>query len=114
VLLALIAGLSFLFPGLRRRDLEFQHEIEQPRCVDRVDLGIFQGDELARSQRTMLEGRHLLAQTAKLAEGEYLAVVTLECSDGSRAIAARQPLVVDRDGVIQFKIFGGECQCSGR
>jgi hypothetical protein len=104
----------FLFPGLRRRDVEFRYEIDRPRCIERVELRVFEGAVLARSHRSLLEEKNELSQSAKLKEGEYLGVVTLECRDGSKVEVSRQPIVIDDEGVIPFKIFGGECRCSER
>jgi hypothetical protein len=111
-LLAFVVAGLFLFPGLRRAEIEFRYEIERPKCIERLELRLFEGDVLARQHRQLVEGRQDLAYVAKLRHGEYRAIVNLECTDGFRATASRQPIIVDRDGVIQFKVSGDECGCS--
>jgi hypothetical protein len=113
-LLALALGLVFFFPSLRREEIELRTEIERPKCVERLEIRLFKGEELQRANSELVDGRDLVVQRTKLSHGEYRAVVNLACTDGSTAIASRQPIVVDREGVIEFNVSGRECRCSER
>ena len=114
VLLALALGLIFFFPRLRRAELEFEIEIDQPKCVDRVELRLLRGEHVARTSRTLVEGRSVIVQKVKLERTDYRAIVNLHCGDGSTAIGWREPIVVDEDRVIQFNVSGTECRCFER
>lgn len=112
VLLVLAAGLFFLFPGLKRSEIEFRYRIDAPACVERVELRLFENGVLARGHRQLVEGRDFLTHSAKLRHRSYDAVVIAECRDGSNAVASRQPIIVEQDVVIHFKVSGAECRCS--
>ncbi len=106
------AGLLTLFPALRRSEITFHYEIDDPRCVERVDLSVYEGDVLARAHRELLEGRSTMKHAAKLKHGEFRAIIGFDCRDGAHETVLKQPIVVDRDGVIDFKLSGRECRCS--
>lgn len=104
------AGLFFLFPNLRRAEIEFRYELSSPECVERLALDLFRDGKRVRGHRQAVEGRHLLKNEAKLTmNGEYLAVIHLECRTGESIKAVEQPVVVNADGVIQFKLSGYDC-----
>lgn len=104
------AGLFILFPSLRRADIEFRYTISSPECVERVALDLFRDGRRVRGHRQAVAGRRDLKSEAKLTmNGEYLAVVHLECRTGESIRATEQPVIVDRDGVIQFKLSGYPC-----
>ena len=112
MLIILGLGLLFLFPNLRRVELELRTEIARPKCVERLELRLLAGDVLARGSMTLVEHQDVIAQKVKVRRGEYLAIANLHCRDGSTAIGSRQPITVEDDGVIQFKVSGEECRCS--
>src|SRR5688572_15577565 len=111
-LLALALGLMFLFPSLRREEIELRAEIERPKCVERLEMRILKGDVLERANGQLVDGRDVIVHRTKLSRGDYRVVINLACTDGSTAIASRQPIVVDREGVIDFNVSGRECRCS--
>jgi len=114
VLLALALGLLFFFPRLRRAELEFQIEVDQPKCVERVEVRLLRGEHVARSSTVLLEERSPVVMKMKVERTDYRAVMKLHCRDGATAIAWREPIVVDEDRVIQFNGSGTECRCSER
>jgi hypothetical protein len=104
----------FFFPSLRREQIELRIDLDRPGCVDRVELRLFREEVLERAFSQAVEGRRTVVQVAKLSRGAHRAVVKLACRDGSSTIASRQPIIVDQEGVIQFKVSGAECRCSER
>ena len=83
--------------------------MKDAKCIDRVALDLFRENTLARAHRQFVDDKDVLHNKATLTNGEYLAVVRLECGDGPPIVDTKQPIVVDRDGVINFKLDGHRC-----
>lgn len=105
------AGVLYFGPRLERHEIRFR--LGPLGCAKEVSLDLFQEGQRLRGVRLPVAGQESLNYQAKLAPGEYLASLTLDCPMGV-VTALEQPVVIDREGMIPLDPSARGCECPPR
>lgn len=108
--LVMVIGFVVLFPELNPPQITFRYRVPK-RCSGAVVLEIRDAkQQMIRKHKERPIGGAPLGYKARLPKGKYLLSYGMECGEEHEPDLRKQPMVVDREGVVSLDL-GARCPC---